>query len=76
MLLPSCLGPIANHAPKKRDSTSSSRMNGHLDSKTSTMPSKSERLNSPNTSRWEPDVRMMMSTGQWLKVLMSSKSRF
>ena len=31
-------------------------------------PSKSERLNSPNTSKWEPDVRMLLSTSQWLKV--------
>ena len=35
----------------------------------STAPSKSERLNSPNTSKWEPDVRMLLSTSQWLKVL-------
>ena len=34
----------------------------------STAPSKSERLNSPNTSKWEPDVRMLLSTSQWLKV--------
>ncbi|CAH3141058.1 unnamed protein product [Porites evermanni] len=33
----------------------------------STAPSKSERLNSPNTSKWEPDVRMLLSTSQWLK---------
>ena len=33
-----------------------------------TAPSKSERLNSPNTSKWEPDVRMLLSTSQWLKV--------
>lgn len=34
----------------------------------STAPSKSERLNSPNTSKWEPDVRMLLSTSQWLKI--------
>ena len=31
-------------------------------------PSKSRRLNSPNTSNWEPDVRMLLSTLQWLQV--------
>ena len=44
---------------------SKNHSNGNLDS---TAPSKSERLNSPNTGNWEPDVRMLLSTCQWLKV--------
>ena len=44
---------------------SKNHSNGNLDS---TTPSKSERLNSPNTGNWEPDVRMLLSTCQWLKV--------
>lgn len=64
------IGPIGNQVSKKGNSTGSTKINGHhQDSKTSTMPSKSERLNSPNTSKWEPDVRMMMTTSQWLKVV-------
>ena len=62
------IGPVANNSSsKKRNSTTSTTMNGHLKDP-STIPSKSERLNSPNTNKWEPDVRMMMSTNQWLKV--------
>ncbi|XP_020628147.1 von Willebrand factor A domain-containing protein 3A-like [Orbicella faveolata] len=44
---------------------SKKQSNGSLDS---AVPSKSERLNSPNTSNWEPDVRMLLSTSQWLKI--------
>ena len=44
---------------------SKNHSSGNLDS---AVPSKSERLNSPNTSNWEPDVRMLLSTSQWLKV--------
>ena len=62
------LGPI--EGPARNTGTvapvSKRQSNGNLDSVVS---SKSERLNSPNTSNWEPDVRMLLSTSQWLKVL-------
>lgn len=61
------LGPIAGSArnPGEVVPASKKQSNGNLDS---SVPSKSERLNSPNTSNWEPDVRMLLSTFQWLKV--------
>ena len=61
------LGPIAGSArnPGEVVPASKKQSNGNLDS---AVPSKSERLNSPNTSNWEPDVRMLLSTSQWLKV--------
>jgi len=62
------LGPIEGSARNTGvvDPVSKRQSNGNLDS---AVPSKSERLNSPNTSNWEPDVRMLLSTSQWLKVL-------
>lgn len=46
-----------------------SLLNGYTSSMAAPVsPSKSERLNSPNTSKWEPDVRMLLSTSQWLKI--------
>ena len=61
------LGPIEGSARGTGAVVPASKnhRNGNLDS---TVPSKSERLNSPNTSNWEPDVRMLLSTSQWLKV--------
>ena len=61
------LGPIEGSARSTGAAVpvSKKRSNGNLDS---AAPSKSERLNSPNTSNWEPDVRMLLSTSQWLKV--------
>lgn len=54
-------------------------MNGYTkdnkELRSSNIPSKSQRLNSPNTSQWELDVRMMMSTNQWLKVCICSSSK-
>ena len=62
-------GPVEGARQAKRVVTPVSKnhhdCNGNLDS---TAPSKSERLNSPNTASWEPDVRMLLSTSQWLKV--------
>lgn len=58
------LGPIEGSA-RNTGSVISVSKNGNLDS---AAPSKSERLNSPNTSSWAPDVRMLLSTAQWLKV--------
>lgn len=50
--------------------TSKNHKNGYSSSMVEpTAPSKSERLNSPNTGKWEPDVRMLLSTAQWLKVI-------
>lgn len=61
------LGPIEGSARNAGTvvPVSKKQSNGSLDS---AVPSKSERLNSPNTSNWEPDVRMLLSTSQWLKV--------
>lgn len=62
-------GPVEGARQAKRVVTPVSKnhhdRNGNLDS---TAPSKSERLNSPNTASWEPDVRMLLSTSQWLKI--------
>lgn len=58
------LGPIEGSA-RNTGSVIPVSKNGNLDS---AAPSKSERLNSPNTSSWAPDVRMLLSTAQWLKV--------
>ncbi|KAJ7325717.1 Von Willebrand factor A [Desmophyllum pertusum] len=57
-------GPIEGSA-RNTGSVIPVSKNGNLDS---AAPSKSERLNSPNTSSWAPDVRMLLSTAQWLKI--------
>ena len=65
------LGPIEGlaRATGKLPLPPKSLLNGYTSSMAAPVsPSKSERLNSPNTSKWEPDVRMLLSTSQWLKV--------
>ena len=66
------LGPIEGSARSTGAAVlvSKKQISGSLDS---AAPSKSERLNSPNTSNWEPDVRMLLSTSQWLKVDLKAK---